>query len=393
MAASSPSTGRHRPPPSARGIAFVVAAIQFTNALEYMAVSPLFRRMAPDFGVPDSYAGYVTGAYTLTAILSGLAAYFRMNRNDPRRTLLVTLATLAATTLAIAETHSFAWLLVLRALAGIAGGITMGCAFGVLLACASAAERPRLLATVVASFSLVSIVGIPMVLQAAERAGWPAAFRLIAACCAGCALVAATRIPAIAPPAVRPRTLDLDAGTVLHAAANAVSQLPSLLIVPVLAPLLALLSADPGSLPRLFFAGGVAGFVASHAAGRLARRLGERRLAWLATAALAIDIVLLMCHAVGAAGFMIAFMASTYVRLVATSSVSVAFPAPEHRAGFSALQTAATHLGTTVAFALSAWLLGGQAVTLAGIAPLLWVSLIGALALPAYLRLLRTARA
>ncbi|KVC50017.1 hypothetical protein WI72_27325 [Burkholderia ubonensis] len=60
---------------------------------------------------------------------------------------------------------------------------------------------------------------------------------------------------------------------------------------------------------------------------------------------------------------------------------------------FSALQTAATHLGTTVAFALSAWLLGGQTVTLAGIAPLLWASLIGALALPVYLRLLRGGRA
>lgn len=53
---------------------------------------------------------------------------------------------------------------------------------------------------------------------------------------------------------------------------------------------------------------------------------------------------------------------------------------------FSALQTAATHLGTTVALALIAWLL-------AGIAPLLSASLIGALALPAYLRLLRIGRA
>lgn len=345
--------------------------MQFVNALEYMAVGPLFPKMAPAFGVPDSYAGYVTGIYTLAAILSGLAAYFRMDRHDARRLLVATLSTLAATTLAVAETRSFALLLALRALAGIAGGVTMGCAFGALLACASAAERPRLLATVVASFSLVSIAGIPAALQAADMAGWPSAFRLIAACCAGCALIVATRIPAIASPAQRHRTLDFDAGTVLHAAANAISLAPSLLVVPVLAPLLTLISADAGSLPRLFLAGGVAGFVASHATGRLVHRFGERRLAWLATAGIAIDIVLVIMDAVGAEAFMIVFMASTYMRLVAASSVSATFPAPDRRTSFSALQTAATHFGTTLAFALSAWMLDGHTVTRAGIAPLL----------------------
>ena len=310
MTASNPPTRPQRPLPSARGVAVIVAAVQFVNALEYMAVGPLFPKMAPAFGVPDSYAGYVTGIYMLAAILSGLVAYFRMERHDARRLLVATLSMLAATTLAVAETRGFALWLALRALAGIAGGITTGCAFGVLLACASAAERPRLLATVVASFSLVSIVGIPAALHAADLAGWPPAFRLIAACCAGCALVVAMRIPAIAPPAERRRTLDLDAGTVLHAAANAISLAPSLLVVPVLAPLLTLISADAGSLPRLFLAGGAAGFVASHAAGRLVHRVGERRLAWLATVGIAIDIVLLIMDAVGAEAFMIVFMAS-----------------------------------------------------------------------------------
>nr|WP_230965382.1 hypothetical protein [Burkholderia stagnalis] len=82
-------------------------------------------------------------------------------------------------------------------------------------------------------------------------------------------------------------------------------------------------------------------------------------------------------------------MASTYIRLVAASSVSAAFPAPDRRTGFSALQTAATHFGTTLAFALGAWMLDGHAVTRAGIAPLLWACLVGSLALPAYLWWLR----
>lgn len=57
-------------------IALVIAFIQFTNALEYMVFNPIFLYMAADFSVPVSFAGYVSAAYTLAAVISGIGAFF-----------------------------------------------------------------------------------------------------------------------------------------------------------------------------------------------------------------------------------------------------------------------------------------------------------------------------
>lgn len=57
-------------------IAIVMAFIQFTNALEYMALTPVFAFMADGFSVPVSFSGYVSGMYTLGAVLSGISAFY-----------------------------------------------------------------------------------------------------------------------------------------------------------------------------------------------------------------------------------------------------------------------------------------------------------------------------
>lgn len=57
-------------------IAIVMAFIQFTNALEYMAFNPVFAFMAADFAVPVSFSGYVSGMYTSGAVLSGFIAFY-----------------------------------------------------------------------------------------------------------------------------------------------------------------------------------------------------------------------------------------------------------------------------------------------------------------------------
>lgn len=52
-----------------RRMGAIIAFIQFTNALEYMIFNPLFVYMAPTFQVPVSWAGYVSGIYTLASVI------------------------------------------------------------------------------------------------------------------------------------------------------------------------------------------------------------------------------------------------------------------------------------------------------------------------------------
>lgn len=135
-----------------RRMGAIIAFIQFTNALEYMTFNPLFVYMAPTFQVPVSWAGYVSGIYTLASVISGIGAWRLVGKLNPRKFLLVNMALLGALTLMVLATQHFILLLILRFLAGLLGGMTMGVASSLLINAADQEHRARLLATVISAF-------------------------------------------------------------------------------------------------------------------------------------------------------------------------------------------------------------------------------------------------
>lgn len=66
-------------------IALVMAFIQFANALEYMAFTPIFTFMADGFAVPVSFSGFASGIYTSGAVISGVAAFYWVERFNKKR--------------------------------------------------------------------------------------------------------------------------------------------------------------------------------------------------------------------------------------------------------------------------------------------------------------------
>lgn len=256
-------------------IALVIAFIQFTNALEYMVFNPIFLYMAADFSVPVSFAGYVSAAYTLAAVISGIGAFFWIGGVEKRRFLLLNVTLLGVTTLLIAATQQFYWLLALRLLAGLLGGTTMGVGIGLLLNAAPAALHGRMLATVIASFSLVSIVGMPGMLYLCEVASWRAALVTIGGLCLLAAVLVALFVPRDAPQPRATAPVALDRRLLLFAAAAGLTQFSPMLLIPVLAPLLTQrLQVADAHLPWLFLIGGVAGYLATVLAGRWLQRFG-----------------------------------------------------------------------------------------------------------------------
>lgn len=212
-------------------IALVIAFIQFTNALEYMVFNPIFIYMAGDFSVPVSFAGYVSAAYTLAAVISGIGAFFWIGGVEKRRFLMLNVTLLGVTTLLIATTQQFYWLLALRLLAGLLGGTTMGVGIGLLLNAAPAALHGRMLATVIASFSLVSIVGMPGMLYLCEVASWRAALAAIGGLCLLAAVLVALFVPKDAPQPQAAAPVTLDRRLLLFASAAGLTQFSPMLLI------------------------------------------------------------------------------------------------------------------------------------------------------------------
>ncbi|MEL5707574.1 MFS transporter [Serratia bockelmannii] len=361
-------------------IALVIAFIQFTNALEYMVFNPIFLYMAADFSVPVSYAGYVSAAYTLAAVISGIGAFFWIGGVEKQRFLMLNVTLLGVTTLLIATTQQFYWLLALRLLAGLLGGTTMGVGIGLLLNAAPAALHGRMLATVIASFSLVSIVGMPGMLYLCEVASWRVALAAIGGLCLLAAVLVALFVPRDAPQPQAAAPVTLDRRLLLFAAAAGLTQFSPMLLIPVLAPLLTQrLQVVDAHLSWLFFIGGVAGYLATVLAGRWLQRFGAVTLTVGATLLLLGSLWLAARGGDRGELFMVAFLAAAYARLVAISSLSMRWPDNRQRAAFGVLQTALIHLSATVAFLLSSTLLSGGLTPLS-LQRLLWLCTLSAVA-------------
>ncbi|WP_288421396.1 MFS transporter [uncultured Acinetobacter sp.] len=364
-------------------IATVIAFVQFTNALEYMVFNPIFVFMATDFAVPVSFSGYVSGMYTLGAVLSGIIAFYWIDHFNKKRFLIINMALLGLLTLLTTCTSSFSLLLALRFCAGLVGGTTMGVGISILINNAPPNLRGKMLATVIASFSIVSIVGMPTILFLCTHYGWHLALWLISALCVLALPLIVSFIPKDQVSLDTLRAPPLDADTLLFASANALVQFSPMLVIPILAPLMIQqLGASQYLLPWLFFSGGVMGYVSTKITGALTSRFSALLLATASTLVFIVSLLIPMLGYEYAALFISLFLGASYSRLVSSSVVTMQFPNDRQRAGFSSLQTSIMYLLTTVAFFLSAFLLPAHGMTPQSLNTLLSVCAISAAGFP-----------
>ncbi|MEX3019441.1 MFS transporter [Kluyvera sp. STS39-E] len=364
-------------------IALAMAFIQFTNALEYMALTPVFAFMADGFSVPVSFSGYVSGMYTLGAVLSGIAAFYWIDRFNKKQFLIKNMALLGTLTFLSTLITHFETLLILRFCAGLVGGTTMGVGISILINHAPANLRGRMLATVIASFSMVSIVGMPTILFLCTHYGWHAAMWLISSLC----LVSLPMIIFTLPydtvsPHIKAK-LSFDTDTLLFASCTAFAQFSPMLVIPILTPLMMqYMGAQQNLLPLLFLSGGIVGYFSTKITGILTSRLPSLTLAIFSTLLLISSLLIPAMGNKNAFLFITIFLGASYSRLVCASSVALHYPEDEQRASFSSLQTAIMYLITTLAFFLSSLLLPDMGLTTQNINRLLVVSALTAAGFP-----------
>lgn len=364
-------------------IAIVMAFIQFTNALEYMMFNPVFAFMAADFAVPVSFSGYVSGMYTSGAVISGIIAFYWISRFNKKRFLIVNMVLLGLLTLLTTFTSSFILLLTLRFCAGLVGGTTMGVGISILINHAPTNLRGKMLATVIASFSTVSIVGMPAILFLCTNYGWHVALWLISTLCVLALPLIVFIIPRDPVSFDTVHALPLDVDTLLFASSNALVQFSPMLVIPILVPLMTqLLGASEDLLPWLFLCGGITGFLSTKMTGVLTSHISALILATGSTIVFILSLLIPILGYQHAALFIMLFLGASYSRLVSSSALTIQFPNDSQRAGFSSLQTSIMYLITTVAFFLSAFLLPDHGIATQNMNMLLAICAISALGFP-----------
>ncbi len=157
-----------------------LAAIQFTNTLDFMVMMPLAPQFTQVFGLSAQQFGALISTYTLAAGAAGVAAALGMERYDRKRALLVVYAGFILASIACAAAQNYAMLLAGRALAGMFGGVLGAVIFTIIGDTIPDSRRGRATGVVMTSFSVATVAGVPLALFLVNASDWRAAFFLVA---------------------------------------------------------------------------------------------------------------------------------------------------------------------------------------------------------------------
>ncbi len=355
--------------PKRWGIVLLISAVQFINILDFVMVMPLGPDFAAAFGVSEALLGYVGGAYTAAACVSGLAGSFFLDLFDRRKALAVAMLGLVVGTAMGGLAVDLTTLMFARVVAGAFGGPATSLAWSIIADAIPAQLRGRAMGTIMGSFSIASVFGVPMGLWLAEMMSWRAPFFAVALLGLCVCAAAIFYLPPMAGHLAHRKPGNVTALikqplVQLSYVMTAVVMMAGFLIIPNIAAYLQLNLGFPRSaLKYAYGVGGVASLLSTQLGGRAVDRFGSFKVGtvgvlmvllvvfwffYLPHPPLAVWVVLLM---------FVSFMIANGLRNVSYNTLTTKVPSPDVRARFQSLQSATQHGASALAAIISAQML------------------------------------
>ncbi|MBU0784968.1 MAG: MFS transporter [Gammaproteobacteria bacterium] len=154
----------------------ILAGIQFTHILDFMIMMPLGPQLTQAFSISDAKFGLLVSAYTFAAGASGLLASLYIDRFERRRLLLVLYFLFAVATLACGLAPTYETLMGARVAAGLFGGILSAMIQTIVADVVPFARRGKAMGVIMTSFSVSTVMGVPLGLFVAAHSSWHTPF-------------------------------------------------------------------------------------------------------------------------------------------------------------------------------------------------------------------------
>ncbi|HKG93595.1 MAG TPA: MFS transporter [Gemmatimonadaceae bacterium] len=347
-----------------------LVAIQFTNVVDFVIMMPLGPQLMRAFGIGPQAFGLIVSSYTFSAAVSGLFGALVIDRFDRKTALLAIYAGFALATLgcALAPTHHA--LILARVVAGAFGGLLATLVYAIVGDAIPYQRRGAATGAVMAAFSLATVLGVPLGLWAAGRAGWHAPFALLSALATLVLAAAWYAVPAIrghltGSPRLSPAaTLAGVFGVANHRWAFALMvalMFGGFTIMPFLAPfLVSNVGLAEGQLPYVYMLGGAATAFTSNAIGRLSDRFGKART-FVVMACVSVAPILLLTNLTAlrpvplaaALAVTTAFVVVVSGRMVPALALVTSSSAPQTRGSFMSVTSSIQQCAAGLASLLS----------------------------------------
>jgi predicted MFS family arabinose efflux permease len=164
-----------------RLLLFTLAAINFTNIMDFMIMMPLGPQLMRTFGIGTSEFGLIVSSYTFSAGFSGFVTAFFIDRFDRKRFLMMLYSGFLIGTLACGLAPDHLTLIIARIFTGLFGGVLGAVILSIIGDTIPFDRRGKAMGYVMAAFSMASVFGVPFGLFIATHYSWNTPFIFLAA--------------------------------------------------------------------------------------------------------------------------------------------------------------------------------------------------------------------
>lgn len=162
-----------------RILLFLLAAINFTNILDFMIMMPLGNFLMPHFSISPAYFSIIVAAYPITAFFSSIVAAFYVDRFDRKKVLLFAYIGFLAGTICCGIAPDAWFLMIARILTGLFGGLIGAQVLSIIADVFPYEKRGRAMSSIFMAFAAASVFGVPFSLYLAGIYSWHAPFIFI----------------------------------------------------------------------------------------------------------------------------------------------------------------------------------------------------------------------
>lgn len=155
-----------------RAIILLLAAVNFTNILDFMIMMPLGPQLKRVFELNPTQWGLVVSSYTFAAFISGIISIFYIDKFDRKKVLMLTYTGFAIGTLFCGLANSHITLLIARSVAGLFGGVLGAIVLTIVGDIIPFERRGSAMGKIMAGFSAAAALGVPFGIYFGTNYSW-----------------------------------------------------------------------------------------------------------------------------------------------------------------------------------------------------------------------------
>jgi predicted MFS family arabinose efflux permease len=341
----------------------ILSAIQIAHILDFVIMMPLGPRFMRVFDINATEFSSLVSAYTFSAGIVGFLGALYADHFDRKFFLMFNFTGFIIGTFLCAIAPNFAALLTARIVAGAFGGILNACVLSMVADLIPFERRRRAMGAIMSSFSIASVLGVPLGLYVAQLFDWHAAFYFI--CLIG---IIFWFMALFVLPSIRVRTVEMSIKENLYNFKTILIQkdyLQSFLLTSVLGfgvfsivPFIATymvgnVGLTEGQLPLIYLVGGTCTIISARLIGKTCDKIGSFKV-FRSVAIFSILPIFFLTHLpqVPIAVALLTtslFMMTGSGRFIPAMTMVSAVVKPKERGTFMSLENAARQLSSGLA--------------------------------------------